>query len=316
MAPPSIETPVLIVAHRRLSKVRRVVEACIASGVRNATVVIDGPRHDDEVGALDAVEAFVLDAPWPGSLKVHRRRLNLGVGASVPAACDLIFVRHAEAIILEDDCVPTQQFFEYASLTLRHFAEDRRVGLISGVSLAGEIPATKPIRISRFPLTWGWGTWRDRWVHYRHSLTDWRKSLSVRHLASELGPLAAFDWARIFNEHSGEHPKAWDHQVTFMLWALRASAVNPSIDLVENIGFDSDASNTSNKPPYAPVIPSERTRQEWLSSLDVMLSRGDAPMSDLSYEAWISRHIFSPRPLDRLASYLKRVPDLLKSSGS
>ena len=105
-----IGAPVLLVAHRRRDKIRRVVDACIESGALDVTVVIDGPRTPAEVVELDAVENCVRDAPWPGAIRVHRRQANLGAGVSVAAACDYMFMRHTAAIVLEDDCVPTTEF--------------------------------------------------------------------------------------------------------------------------------------------------------------------------------------------------------------
>ncbi len=303
----SIETPVLVIAHRRLDKVRRVVDACIDGGAMDVTVVIDGPRSNCEIGELDAVEAHVREAQWAGSVAVKRRHVNLGVGGSVPTACDYMFLEHKTAIVLEDDCVPTTEFFRYADTALRVFARDPRVGIISGQSLSATNSFMLPIRLSRFPLTWGWASWRDRWVNYRHSLAGWRAQLPIGRLLKELGPVAAFDWIRIFDEHSVSDPYAWDHQIAFMLWTNEQWSVNPSIDLVENIGFDLEASNTSSRPPYAPRVPLEQVRRAWLSDFERMLESGQVPQLDPSYETSISRGIFSPPIMRRLRSAMVRL---------
>jgi hypothetical protein len=301
-----IESPVLIVAHRRLDKIRHVVGACIDAGAIDVTVVIDGPRVPGEIAELDAVEAHVRDAPWVGAVTVHRRQINLGVGRSVPLACDHLFLRHPTAIILEDDCVPSTEFFQYADAALRAFVSDSRLGIISGESILATNPTRPPVRLSRFPLTWGWATWRDRWVNYRHSLAGWRAQLSVRRMVKDLGAIPAFDWMRIFDSHSVRDPRAWDHQIAFMLWTHGQMALNPSIDLVENIGFDLDASNTSTKPSYAPKVPSEQVRQSWLSDFERMLECGTEPQPDPAYDTSISRAIFSRPLLPRLGSAVQR----------
>lgn len=301
-----IQSPVLVIAHRRLEKVSQVIDGCVAGGAQDVTVIIDGPRTAAEIAELDEVEAYVRDASWPGSVSVQRRQVNLGVGRSVPAACDHIFMRHAVAVVLEDDCVPTPEFFQYADSCLKAFGTDARVGIVSGESLATLRPSGPPFRLSAFPLTWGWATWRDRWVNYRHSLYGWRAQLPMRQLVAKLGPLAAFDWMRIFDEHSVSAPSAWDHQIAFMLWSHGQLAINPSIDLVDNIGFDLDASNTSNKPSYAPRVPSEQVRQSWLSDFERMLEIGPGPQPDPAYDTSISRTIFSRPLLPRLGSAFQR----------
>lgn len=306
MNPQSV-VPVLIVAHRRLDKVRQVVEACVAHCVQDVTVVIDGPRSLQEARLLDDVEACVRDAPWPGEARVLRREQNLGVGLSVPAACDYMFLRHRAAIVLEDDCVPTSEFLRFAGKSLNAFASDRRIGLISGVSLVPGLHARAPVLLSRFPLTWGWATWRDRWTKYRHSLVGWRSRLAFRSLVADLGPIPALDWMRLFDATSDPSPLVWDHQMTFMLWAERQRSLNPLIDLVENIGFDGQASNTSAKPFYAPNVPPEAERRAWLNSFREMMARGELPRADEEYDALVSRGIFSPSLTSRISRRIQRA---------
>lgn len=298
---PHLAVPVLIVAHRRLDKVRQVVDACIASCVQDVTVVIDGPRSQQEARLLDDVEACVREAPWSGEARVLRRDRNLGVGLSVPAACDFMFLRHRAAIVLEDDCVPTPEFLQFAAKSLNAFSSDRRIGLISGVSLAPGLHARAPVLLSRFPLTWGWATWRDRWTRYRHSLVGWRSRLAFRRLVKDLGPIPAFDWMRLFDASSDPSPFVWDHQVTFMLWVERQWSLNPSIDLVDNIGFDGQASNTSARPGYAPNVPPEAERRAWLDSFREMMARGELPRADDEYDTLVSRGIFSPSFASRIS---------------
>lgn len=299
--------PVLIVAHRRLAKVQQVVEACIASCVQDVTVIIDGPRSQQEARLLDDVEACVRDAPWPGEAHVLRRDRNLGVGLSVPAACDFMFLRHRAAIVLEDDCVPTPEFFQFAEKSLSAFSYDDRIGLISGVSLAPRPHGGSPVLLSRFPLTWGWATWRDRWTRYRHSLVGWRSRLAFRRLVKDLGPVPAFDWMRLFDASSDPSPSVWDHQVTFMLWVERQWSLNPSIDLVHNIGFDEQASNTSTRPLYAPKVPPAAERRAWLDSFREMMARGELLRADEEYDTLLSRGIFSPSLASRISRRIQRA---------
>lgn len=304
--PSTVTAPVLLIAHRRLDKVRRVVDACIAGPTTNVTVFIDGPRTPSESKEIDEVEAYVRDARWPGSVNVLRRDVNLGVGQSVPDACTHMFSRHGTAIILEDDCVPSAEFLRFADTALRAFASDKSVGIVSGNSLGKARPGGDPVLMSRFPLTWGWATWRDRWLNYQYSLSGWRAQLPVRRLVKLLGPMSAFDWMRIFDEHSVSAPRAWDYQIAFMLWSHGQWAINPSIDLVENIGFDLDASNTSTRPTFAPRLPSAAARQDWLADLERMLHDGHPPRPDPAYDSSISRAIWSPPVLPRLRNRLQR----------
>lgn len=47
---------------------------------------------------------------------------------------DWVFDNEEQAIILEDDCVPSVAFFEYCDFFLDKYKEDKSIGFISGAN--------------------------------------------------------------------------------------------------------------------------------------------------------------------------------------
>jgi len=56
-------------------------------------------------------------------------------------------------------------------------------------------------------------------------------------------------WIEIFKEVKKDrfHDSCWDYQFYFASWMNKGIAIVPNVNLVSNIGFDSDASHTFNK---------------------------------------------------------------------
>ena len=67
-------------------------------------------------------------------LDVYKRQEYVDVYTSVRGAMDWVFDNEEQAIILEDDCVPSVAFFEYCDFFLDKYKEDKSIGFISGAN--------------------------------------------------------------------------------------------------------------------------------------------------------------------------------------
>ena len=293
-------TSTLIVAHRRVETVRQVATAVIDAGIADVWAWVDGPRTSTEAELTGAVVGVLQGQDWPGDFHLLENRSNHGVAAAVPAALDWVFAHRDEAIVLEDDCVPSPEFFEFAIFMLERYRDDPRVALVSGTRIAAPRPSSlaEGYEFSIFPLIWGWATWRDRWTNYQHDIRGWRKELGLRQLVAQGGLLHAWDWYRLFNSVATEDPWSWDYQLTYMLWSQHQLAVIPPVDLVRNVGFGDLASHTATAPSYAPDPPSATIRQEVIKGV-VQSDIAPPTVSDPTDRA-LRKLLFSPPLRHRL----------------
>lgn len=284
----------LIVAHRRVDTVKQVVRSVVDAGVIDVWAWVDGPRTPTEAEQTFAVARLLESQDWPGDFHLLENRSNHGVAAAVPAALDWVFAHRDEVIVLEDDCVPTLEFFTFVDLMLERYRHDHRVALVSGTRIAPPQPTNSAAayEFSMFPLIWGWATWRDRWSNYQHDIRGWRREFGLGQLVAQGGLLHAWDWYRLFNSVATEDPWSWDYQLTYMLWSQHQLAVIPPVDLVCNVGFDDLASHTRGEPAWAPHPPSDGVRKASVLRAEegmppVVASRG-------SVDAYLRRNLFSP----------------------
>ena len=166
------------------------------------------------------------------------------------------FFSHVEfGVILEEDCIPHLDFFEYCACLLPRFRDDSRVWCVSGNSYAYSDSPTS-YYFSRYPLTWGWATWRNRWRQYDAKLQQWpafRDSGLMQQVFED--PYEAAYWAEIFERtYRREEPITWwDYQWFFAALSRGALTAVPRRNLVSNIGFGPDATHTLN--PDTPIHP-------------------------------------------------------------
>jgi hypothetical protein len=298
-------TPILIVAHRRVATTQQVVDAVIASGSDDVWGFVDGGRNAQEWAQVSEVVELLNDAPWSGQFHLRAMPENVGVSRGGPMAIDWVLRERERVAILEDDCVPTEEFFEFARLMLDRYEEDPRVAVISGTRIVPTRWPTSgaPYAFGSFPLIWGWATWRDRWSRYSRDIRGWRRHVSLIDLLRQGGPLHAWDWYRLFNSVSTDDPWSWDYQLTYMLWRYGQLAVIPGVNLVRNVGFGELASHTDTAPAWAPEPPPREVRAALICASAAPMGE---PEVDKELDAALRFLLFSPPIRARLENLWQR----------
>lgn len=243
-----MDTPVAFFVFNRPATTQRVFDAIATARPRTLLVVADGPRSDraSDAEGCAVTRAITDQIDWPCDVRRLYAQSNLGCRARVSSGLDWVFSQVEEAIILEDDCVPSPEFFQFCSLLLDRHRGDERVMHIGGTSFQRDNMRTPhSYYFSKYTHIWGWATWRRAWAAYDVSLQLW-PTLRTSPLIADWfdSPLEQTFWTRVFDElHAGAN--TWDGQWTFACWANRGLGIVPAKNLVSNIGFGADATHTT-----------------------------------------------------------------------
>jgi len=296
MEAPGLATPVALFLFNRPETTVRVFEAIRAARPRRLLVVADGPRSDrvGEAERCAQARAVLERVDWPCQLSTDLAPANLGCRRRLASGLDWIFGQVEEAIVLEDDCLPHPSFFPYAEALLARYREDDRIGVIGGVNFQ-----VHPLRerasyaFTRYPLIWGWASWRRAWRAYDEKLTRWPALRQAGWLTDVLGDEhAQRHWTSIFDRvHRGEIG-TWDYQLTLMLWAENQLSILPARNLVSNIGFTGDGTHLSDSGHWLANLPA--------LELPLPLVHPLAVTRDLASDRALEERVFSgPRPPPR-----------------
>ncbi len=244
----SLSTPVVLILFRRPEETARLIEALSTLRPRQIFVIADGPRCDipGEAQACAAARAELERISWPCDIFSDLAAVNLGLKRRVESGLDWVFSQVEEAIILEDDCIPHPSFFRFCEELLQRFRREDRVMTISGSSLLPEdARGAQSYRFSRYPLIWGWATWRRAWQRYDPEMRNWQGEASRAWLSAQLprNPAAQRYWSYCFQK-TREQRHTWDYAWTHACWLHQGLSVLPYRNLVTNIGFGKSASHT------------------------------------------------------------------------
>ena len=175
MRPPA-DVPVLMIAFNRPEKTRRVFEAVRAAAPRRLYLAADGPRADvpSDADRCERTRRVLDDITWPCEVQRLYQPSNLGCKRGVAAAIDWFLTHEDSGIILEDDCVPTADFFPFCAELLERYRDNPEVMMIGGHNEFGTWDATEASYLfSRTAPIWGWATWRRAWDRYDPAMTSW-----------------------------------------------------------------------------------------------------------------------------------------------
>lgn len=242
--------PVLFIIFNRPDTTAKVFEAIRAAAPSRLYVAADGPRSDrpGEAALCNDARSIATAVDWPCTLKTLFRDSNLGCGDGPRTAIDWFFEQENEGIILEDDCLPSPQFFPFCKELLDRYRADHRIMAVCGSNYAPKrLTSNESYYFSYFPDIWGWATWRRAWNLYDRNLTRWSEFKSIGHSA----PLERMpEWRyRYWKCHfdlteEGKEVDWWDYQWIFTVLHAGGLACYPTRNLVSNLGFRPDATHT------------------------------------------------------------------------
>ncbi len=237
---PSPTPAILFIIFNRLDTAREVMRAIAVQRPERLYIAGDGPRgtRPDEAATTRQVRAAVTAmVDWPCELHTLFQDDNLGCRQGVKTAIDWFFEHEAEGIILEDDVIPSPDFFRFCSEMLDLYRDNPRVMMVSGTNPLGAGVTSSRYFFSSLGSIWGWASWRDAWSRYDVDMKGWDGNKALRtELVSRLGGSTARYLRHIFDFHRKHDIDTWDTQWTYALQAHDGVSVMADANLIRNIG--------------------------------------------------------------------------------
>lgn len=242
---------ILLLVFNRPDHTRRVFEQVRRVRPAHLFVSADGPRAHVPTDAerCAAVRAIFDEVDWPCTVHTNFLPENHGCRKAVQAGISWFF-EHVEAgIILEDDCLPDLSFFEFCTAMLERYRDDEAVMQISGNNPAPETCRDLPDSyvFSRYSFIWGWATWRRAWKHYDPDFTgleNMRKDPGSGLSLLSPDPAVRRYLLDKFERVRSREVDTWDYAWFYSILKNRGLCVTPTVNMVQNIGFDAQATHT------------------------------------------------------------------------
>lgn len=241
-------TPVAFFVFNRPEVTRRVFNVIRRIKPKVLLLIADGPRKDNvnDVVLCEQVLEIVESVNWDCAIYRNYSLSNLGCKRRVSSGLDWVFTMVDRAIVLEDDCLPDDSFFYFCSEILTRYQYEDSVMHVSGFNrLSGSLTYDNSYIFSRFGSIWGWATWRRAWKYYDVDMAEWKRVKENKDFAQLGRSESEISWRiKLFDKVYDSQIDTWDYQWVFARIMRKGISVIPSVNLIANIGFGSDATHT------------------------------------------------------------------------
>ena len=243
-----MNTPVLFLIFNRPNTTKKVFEEIRKAKPEKLFVAADGPR-DNKPGEKERCKEtrkITEKIDWPCDVERLYRKENLGCKLGVSSAITWFFDNVEEGIILEDDCLPHQSFFNYCTELLGRYRNCEKIMHIGSESFV-IMRNRESYYFSRYPHIWGWATWRRAWKKYDIKMSKWPESNNSITKNYSFNLLDRLYWKTIFDKVKNNEIDTWDYQWVYSIWSNQGFSISPTTNLIKNLGFSSNATHTRNK---------------------------------------------------------------------
>ena len=246
----SLRVPVVLFAYNRPRHLQRTLESLKQNRVPLIYAFCDGPKSSDDVEKVSEVHRILHEVDWC-EIHITRRETNLGLGVSIRTGVSEVFQKHEMLLVFEDDLICVPGTYQYLCSALEHYKDTPNVMSVTGFNH----PLNTPKDVTDQPYFDGradclvWGSWARAW----DGMHEPAEKLIERCLEKGIDPY----------RYGSSLPAMAKAELQRNIWAVRflylhilegGLCLRPPYSMVEHIGAERDATNTSPDPWPAPPL--------------------------------------------------------------
>ena len=270
------KTPITIIMYNRPNKLRVLIETLRKIKPTNIFVISDGAKENvKDQNLVQECKDLINSIDWEHNLYTNYSEFNLGLRKRVETGLDWVFDNVDYSIILEDDCIPNQNFFEYMSYYLKAFKDSENVYMVTGNNLYTNTSekVNDDVFFTHSALIWGWGTWSNSWNQYKTNKLIWqnkiiRLKLFIKIFMFNLSIGNVINGYRIFKKVHNDAISTWDYLWTSVVLFNNGYVITPKKNLVKNIGFDSEGTHTFDSSSFKANLKTDEVSIEYKIKLE------------------------------------------------
>lgn len=245
----SVVNPILLIVFRRLDTTKKVFDEIKKVKPTRLYISSDGPRNNNtlEEEQVNQVRNFLIEAiDWECKVETLFNEKNFGCQKAVSNAITWFFKNEEQGIILEDDILPSIDFFRYCDELLEKYKNNERIMHIAGMTYVEGDENKSSYNFCRTGGIWGWASWRRAWNLYELEMETFPKAMEENILDDLFfGEESIKEFYINMFKKAYKNTHTWDYQWTYTKIINNSINIMPSKNLVKNIGFGEGATHTT-----------------------------------------------------------------------
>jgi hypothetical protein len=208
------------------------------------------------------------------------------------SAISWFFSAEEFGVILEEDVRVAPDFFELCALLKLKGPPPNVYGINAHYPENDVLKWRSILHTTKAVFPWGWASWRECWQVYDGELTGWNsvvlgKKLKICRVATGSW-VASLYFLRVLKMVEQRKVHSWAYPWLISVWLRDGVFLTPAFNLAQNVGFASNATNTSREAStfrrllIAESVERVPTERDCIHSRD---SRRDARLLDQHFRA-------------------------------
>ena len=280
-----------IIAYKRSENLRLILDVAVKSNLSKIQIYLDAPKDvadHDQVYACRRI-AYEYIRNFPELIELNFRAENLGSAKNVILALDQMFETYKYGLVLEDDCIPSAEFFSFCKDALSFL--DSSDNFIMGCGSKYFGTESSGANLSIYPIIWGWCTTADKWSILRMAYS--KKTFSFKRNPS-------VSWNETIYWRNGRwrsvngYLDAWDIPLVEFMLSENLVALHSPVNLISNTGNDQFALHTESRSQFCNLI------------LEEYFGLG-TPRLNPSYDLMLRSELYRIRPWHFFTGFLHNV---------
>ncbi|MAJ30418.1 MAG: hemolytic protein HlpA-like protein [Gammaproteobacteria bacterium] len=243
-----MKIPVAVIIFNRPDNTSQLLESLKLYKPENLYVISDGPRKNFESDKEKVAKSRKIfeKIDWKCEVFYNNSDSNLGCRERIISGLNWVFNKEEKAIILEDDCIPSKEFFDFMESMLNRYQTNKKISSVCGTTFLSDWKGEENSYLySKYCNVWGWATWKDRWQKIDFDLVNLDKVKKTKFLKDYLGSFRAYVyWHWILNKVNDKKIDSWAYIWNFTNFVNEKLSIIPETNLLSNIGIGEDSSHT------------------------------------------------------------------------
>lgn len=243
--------PILLITFNRPNHVQQVFDSIKKQKPKTLFVFQDGERKgnkDDKIKCANVKKIFSEQIDWDCNLITWYSDINLGCGKGPSSAISWFFEQNESGIIIEDDAIPAQDFYQFAEILLELYKNDQEVKAIGSMHMDYRRYSNASYYFTMMNRNLcAWATWKRAWNDFDYHMTDISEKDLIRAMKKYKCTSKEISfWCERLNEIHINclNESSWDMQFLMSIWLHHGKGIYPNVNLATNIGFDSEGTHT------------------------------------------------------------------------
>lgn len=279
---------ILVLGFKRPTLLRKVLKEATASGLKTY-VSLDRPKPTDTYANDPWSDCVSIAKSFSGITDVWTQELPGGCCHHIASAITRAFSICEEVIILEDDTIPSQSFFQFCVENLKKYNKQNNVGMICGSRLFPTCQNKKAF-FSNYPIIWGWATWKRVWNQYESKVCKIPSQEEIEKILPQNFNKGISYWLHecLTNLKDGKLD-TWDIQLLYLFLKNKLLCIYPEKNLITNIGFPgADSTHVKTWEPFLYRRRFDLIKKTSQKKLKIQVSK----KSNLWYSHWMIPEVF------------------------